>query len=139
MHRADKYSQRSSISWPVWLNGWVFVYKLNGFGFESSWSHLNFRFSAGFEQGVPWHSGNYSVDSPWNTHVTWQKHTVSYQYVMKIYIDTEVKGIQDEKIQRPQVAAVTTSLRYYSQKILHLEIFVNSLMKHLVNIWNSCA
>ena len=53
---------------------------------------------------------------------------------MKIYIDTEVKGIQDEKIQRPQVAAVTTSLRYYSQKILHLEIFVNSLMKHLVNI-----
>ena len=23
-HRTDKYSQHSSIIWPVWLNGWVF-------------------------------------------------------------------------------------------------------------------
>ena len=30
-------------------------------GFESSCSHLNFRFCACFEQGVLWHSGNYSV------------------------------------------------------------------------------
>ena len=28
-------------SWPVWPNGWVFVYKLSGSGFESSCSHLN--------------------------------------------------------------------------------------------------
>ena len=28
MHRTDKYSQHSSIIWPVWLNGWVFVYEL---------------------------------------------------------------------------------------------------------------
>ena len=28
-YRADKYSQRKSIIWPVWQNGWVFVYKLN--------------------------------------------------------------------------------------------------------------
>ena len=46
---------------PVWPNGWVFVYKLSGSGFESSCSHLNFRFHACFEQGVPWHSGNYGV------------------------------------------------------------------------------
>ena len=26
-------------SWPVWLNGWVFVFELSGFGFESSCSH----------------------------------------------------------------------------------------------------
>ena len=26
--------------WPVWLNGWVFVYELSGCGFESSCSHL---------------------------------------------------------------------------------------------------
>ena len=51
---------------PVWLNSWVFVYELSGCGFESSCSHLNFRFRACFEQGVPWHSGNYSVDSLWN-------------------------------------------------------------------------
>ena len=26
----------------IWLNGWVFVYELNGCGFESRCSHLNF-------------------------------------------------------------------------------------------------
>ena len=46
---------------PVWLNGWVFVYELSGCGFESRCSHLNFRFCASFEQGVPWYSGNYRV------------------------------------------------------------------------------
>ena len=45
MHHTDKYSQHSSIIWPVWLNGWVFVYELSGCGFESSCSHLNFRIS----------------------------------------------------------------------------------------------
>ena len=34
---------------------------ISGFGFESSCSHLNFRFRTCFEQGVPWHSGNYRV------------------------------------------------------------------------------
>ena len=33
MHRTDKYSQHSSIIWPVWSNGWVFAYELNGCGF----------------------------------------------------------------------------------------------------------
>ena len=46
---------------PVWLNGWVFVYDLSGCGFESSCSHINFRFCACFEQWVPWHLGNYRV------------------------------------------------------------------------------
>ena len=55
MHRTDKYSQHSSIIWPVWLNGWVFVYELSGCGFESSCSHLNFKFCTCFEQGFPWH------------------------------------------------------------------------------------
>ena len=49
------------IIWSVWLNGWVFVYELSGCGFESRCSHLNFRFCACFELGVPWHSGNYRV------------------------------------------------------------------------------
>ena len=30
--------------WPVWPNGWVFIYERSGCGFESSSSHLNFRF-----------------------------------------------------------------------------------------------
>ena len=40
MHRTDKHSQHSSIIWPVWLNGWVFVYELSGCGYESSCYHL---------------------------------------------------------------------------------------------------
>ena len=58
IHRTYKYSEYSSIIWPVWLNRWVFVYELSGSGFEPSFSHLNFRFHARFRQGVPWHSGN---------------------------------------------------------------------------------
>ena len=37
IHHADKYlQQHSSIIWPVWLNGWVFVYKLSGCEFDST-------------------------------------------------------------------------------------------------------
>ena len=57
MHHTDKYSQQSSISWPVWLNGWAFVDELSGCGFESSCSHLKFRFHTCFEHGVPRRSG----------------------------------------------------------------------------------
>ena len=57
MHRTDKYLQHSSIIWPVWLNGWVFVYELSGCGFESRCYHLNFRYGACFEQGLLWHLG----------------------------------------------------------------------------------
>ena len=61
MHCTDKYSQYSSVIWPVCLNGWVFIYELSGCGFESSYSHLIFRFCTCSEQWVPWHSGNYKV------------------------------------------------------------------------------
>ena len=39
MHRIDKYSQHSSIIWPVWLNGRVFVYELSVCGLESRCTH----------------------------------------------------------------------------------------------------
>ena len=57
MHRTDKKSQQSSIVWPVWENGWVFIDELSGCGFESCCCYLNLRYGAWFEQGVPWHSG----------------------------------------------------------------------------------
>ena len=47
--------------WPVWLNCWVFVYRVSGCRFESCCSHLNFRYQACFEQEVSQHSGNYRV------------------------------------------------------------------------------
>ena len=61
MHRTDKYSQHRSVIWPVWVNGWVFVCELSGCGFWSRRNHLNFRYSACFEKGAPWHSDNYRV------------------------------------------------------------------------------
>ena len=39
-YRTDKYSQRKSIIWPVWQNGWVFVYELNDCGFEYRCCHI---------------------------------------------------------------------------------------------------
>ena len=72
MHRTDKDSQHSSIIWTVYLNGWVFVYGLSDSGFESSCCHLNFRYGAHFNKGVPWHSGKLqSVNSLWNSYMIW--------------------------------------------------------------------
>ena len=59
--KAGKYGPEKLRKKPVWLNGLVFIYKLNGCEFESSCSHLNFRFHVCFEKGFPWHSGNYRV------------------------------------------------------------------------------
>ena len=61
MHRTYKYSHHSSIIWPVWLNDWVFIYGVSGFGFESRCCQLNFRDRTCSEKGVLWHSGNYRV------------------------------------------------------------------------------
>ena len=61
------------------LNHSVFVYELSGCGFESSCSHLDFRFCACWSrQGVPWQflAKWLSVDSLWNVCMTWQEHTV---------------------------------------------------------------
>ena len=57
LHSTVAWMSRNSLTG----NYWVFVYKLNGSRFESSYSHLNFRLRTCFEQGVPWQSGNYRV------------------------------------------------------------------------------
>ena len=45
MQSNSPYRQVLSIIWPVWLNGWVFVYELSGCGFESSCIHIkNFSY-----------------------------------------------------------------------------------------------
>ena len=61
MLHANKYSQHSSIIWPVWLSGWVFVYKQGNCGIQSHCSHLIFKYGAFFKQKVPWHSGIYKT------------------------------------------------------------------------------
>ena len=44
MHHTHKYSQHCSITWPVWLNDWVFIYELSGCEFESHCSQLKIIF-----------------------------------------------------------------------------------------------
>ena len=46
---------------PASLAKWLSVLLWTKWLFESSYSHLNFRFRACFEQGVPSHPGNYWV------------------------------------------------------------------------------
>ena len=58
MHRTAKYSQHSSSIYPVLLSGSVFVYELNGCGFESRCSLLNLIFRPCFEKGAPSHLGS---------------------------------------------------------------------------------
>ena len=62
MHGTDKCSQHSSIVWPVWLKIWVLVYEQSGCGFESHCSHLNFRYDASFQYGVPFLEIHASVE-----------------------------------------------------------------------------
>ena len=70
----------------VWSNGWVFVSELSGSGFESSCSHLTFRFHACFEQGVPWHWGNYSVWIHSETH-TWHDKNTEWAFGIDDFFD----------------------------------------------------
>ena len=78
MHRTDNYLQRSSVIWPVWLNDWVSIYKLSGCGFKSRCSYLYSRYRFCFEQGVPWHSGNYRV---WINSETHAWHNKNIQWI----------------------------------------------------------
>ena len=73
-----------------WPNGWVLLYQLSGSGFESSCSHLNFRFCACFEQGVPWHSGNFRV---WIHSETRTWHDKNIQSKHFIFLKKELHGL----------------------------------------------
>ena len=67
-------------------NHWVFVYELNGCGFEPCCSHLNFEYRACLKEGVPWHSGNCSVwiHSKTRTwHVTTYSQELSFNHILK--------------------------------------------------------
>ena len=90
LHRTGKYSQHRSIILSVWLNGWAFVYERSGSGYESPCSHLNFRYRACFERGVPWYSGNYRA---WIHSETWMWNNKNIQtnapcrYVLTIQLN----------------------------------------------------
>ena len=57
--------------------------ELSGSGFESSCNHFTFRFRTCFEQGVPWHSGNYRVWIHSETRTWHDKNIQSFRNNMK--------------------------------------------------------
>ena len=87
----DKYSHHSSIIWPAWLNGWVFVCELSGCGFESRCIHLTYRYRACLEQGVPWHSSKYRVWIHSETRTWHDKNIKSHIFGKVFFCDTEFK------------------------------------------------
>ena len=69
----------------------MLVYELSDCGVESSCGHLNFRHRACFEQGVPWHSGNYRV---WIHSETRTWHDKNIQPLVLESLSNKVAGLQ---------------------------------------------
>ena len=68
---------------------------------------LNFSYRTCFEQGVPWHSGNYRVYiHSENAYVTWEEHTVTI-----ILVEND-KIFQDDK-------AITNAFINYFTNVTH--------------------
>ena len=102
MNRKDKYSQHSSIIWPVWLNGWVFVYELSGCGFESSCSHL-----------VSWHV----IPSKCYAQGATSKELFQYFFDKA----PKISWIKEYIIPRIWVSRVKFKVRGYNQNTLNFE------------------
>ena len=71
------------------------IYELSGSRFESSCSHLNFRFCTCFKQGVPWHSGNYKVWIHSEMHM-WHDKNIQWPWSNELTLSTQ----KDIKITR---------------------------------------
>ena len=82
-------------SWPnlAKLHGCVFVFELSGYGFESSCSHLSFRFPTCFEQGGPWHSGNYRMRIHSEKLMWHYKNIQSYIFIYKYTFSTRCYNV----------------------------------------------
>ena len=105
----------------VFLFYWVFVYELSGCGFESRCSHLNFRYRACFEQGIPWHLGNYRVWIPSEIH---RRHNKNIQSIFLTFI-----CLLDQTTKQP-----LSNLVAYKTKInvlwFHSKIFTSRTCKN---------
>ena len=97
------------------------VYELSGCGFESRCSHLNFRYRACFEQGIPWHLGNYRVWIPSEIH---RRHNKNIQSIFLTFI-----CLLDQTTKQP-----LSNLVAYKTKInvlwFHSKIFTSRTCKN---------
>ena len=91
--------------WPLWLNGWMygFVYELSGCRFESKCCHLNFRFCACLEQGVPWHLGNYRVWIHFERYMWRDKNIQCMSTCLKTNVQKLVTKILSSKYAAPKM------------------------------------
>ena len=92
----------SDCNWTRTQNHLLLKRTLIGSGFESSCSHLNFRFRACFEQGVPWHSGNYRVWFHSETGTWHDKNilpNVKVWYIYKTAYKIQAKGKKNQNWQ----------------------------------------
>ena len=60
--------------------------ELSGCGFESLCCHLNFRYCTCFEQGNPWHSGNYRVWIHSKTRTWHDKNMQSFRFYFSLLV-----------------------------------------------------
>ena len=84
----------------------MFANKLNGCGFESSYSHINFRFCACFEQGVLWHADYYRAEMHSETH-TWHDNNIQSD---------------EPKVERKEITQQEEKKKFLKWKITNLEI-----------------
>ena len=94
MHRTDKCSQHSSIIWPIWLNGLMFVYELSGCGFKSHCSHYFLRFCDVMHPSSLWWKDGREGGSPCTLHLLkwWELLSCHCLWVLFIEIIEELKG-----------------------------------------------
>ena len=114
-------TNNTTIVWSVWLNGWVFIYELNGCAFEFSCSHLIFRIRACFEQGFPWHSGNYRDWIHFET-LTWHDSNIQSKYFSLGLILIKLQSRYPFKI------------FFYQDIIFNFSVFISVFMSFFINI-----
>ena len=93
---------------------------LSGSGFESSCSHLNFRFCDCFKQGVLWHSGNYRVWIDSETRPWQDKNILPNVKVWYIYKTAYKIQAKDKKKIKIDKTSYESHQRYKTSK-LHIK------------------
>ena len=137
----------------------MFLCELSGCGFESRRSHLNFRFRACFEQGVSWHSGNYSVwiqseTRAWHQNIKLEKdYFAVYSHHQEMIICTQLHLKRLHCVINPFFASFLQSIflqysenyivSYNETEFISWQPFTNQLLAiakkiYPLGIWKAC-
>ena len=108
----------------------MFVYELSDCGFESCSNHLNFRYRACFEEGVPWYAVNYRV---WIHSETRTWHDINIQSGMFLVTRPLRFWKHDScfSFLRQSKKVIKANL-YLNYNYFHLKLFLKLLVKSLL-------